>query len=94
MNNKELISELSNQSGFTQHDTRKMLNTVLDNLLARVADEGVLQVPAFGTFEVKKRVERLVTISGKRMLVPPKLVMSFRPIAAWKEQVRKGDDDE
>lgn len=94
MNNKELINELSSQSGFTQHDTRKMLNTFLDSLLTRVAADGVVQVPAFGTFELKKRVERLVTIGGKRMLVPPKLVMIFRPITAWKEQVRKGDDDE
>lgn len=49
-----------------------------------------VQVPGFGTFEVKKRLERVVVIPGtdKRMLVPPKLILAFRPVAAIKEELK------
>ena len=46
----------------------------------------------FGTFEVKKRMERVVVNPGtqQRMLVPPKLVLNFKPIASIKENLKNG----
>ena len=46
----------------------------------------------FGTFEVKKRLERVMVnpSTGLRMLVPPKLVLNFKPAATIKGHVRKG----
>ncbi len=92
MNNKELITELSQRTGNSQHNTQKMVMTVLENLLAKVVKQNAVQVPAFGTFEVKKRVERCIVNpgNGKKMLIPPKLVMNFRPVTAWKEHMQKG----
>ncbi len=94
MNNKELITELSGRTGISQQTAQKMVMTVLDNLLSRASNEGNVQVPGFGTFEVKKRMERLITKpgNGRKMLVPPKLVISFRPITAWKERLQKGEE--
>ena len=45
----------------------------------------------FGTFEVKKRLERVMVnpSTGLRMLVPPKLVLNFKPAATIKGHVRK-----
>jgi DNA-binding protein HU-beta/integration host factor subunit alpha len=50
-----------------------------------------VSVPNFGAFEVKKKNERVIVnpTSGQRMLVPPKLVLNFRPNIAWKEKVKK-----
>ncbi len=96
MNNKELIAELSQRTGFSQQTTKKMVLTMLDDYLSRVVQEGVLQVPTFGTFEVKKRLERVIVSpnNGKKLLVPPKLVINFRPTSAYKERLQKGGDDE
>ncbi|MBF1080992.1 MAG: HU family DNA-binding protein, partial [Prevotellaceae bacterium] len=49
----------------------------------------------FGTFEVKKRLERIVVnpSTQQRMLVPPKLVLSFKPVTAIKENLKRTDDD-
>ncbi|MCD8282270.1 MAG: HU family DNA-binding protein [Prevotella sp.] len=93
MNNKELIAELASRTGLSQLTTRKMAMTVVDNLLTRVQNEGAVQVPTFGTFELKKRLERIATIpgSGKRMLIPPRLSISFRPVTALKERLQKGE---
>lgn len=51
-----------------------------------------MSIPKFGTFEVKKRLERIVVNPGtkQRMLVPPKLVLGFKPIASLKEKVKNG----
>ena len=52
----------------------------------------VVSIPSFGSFEVKKRLERVVVnpSSGVRMLVPPKLVLGFKPAASVKEQLKYG----
>ena len=46
----------------------------------------------FGTFEVKKRLERVIVnpSTQQRMLVPPKLVLTFKPIASIKEKLKNG----
>ncbi len=52
-------------------------------------------VVGFGTFEVKKRMERVMVnpSTGLRMLVPPKLVLNFKPAATIKGHVRKGGQE-
>ena len=54
-----------------------------------------VQLSNFGTFEVKKRLERIVVnpSTQQRMLVPPKLVLSFKPVTAIKENLKRTDDD-
>ena len=32
--------------------------------------------------------------TGKRQLVPPKLVLNFKPVASLKAQIKKGGNDE
>lgn len=92
MNNKKFISELSQRLGYTQDDTRKMVNTVIDSMNDGFQQGHVVTIPRFGTFEVKKRLERIMVNPGtkQRMLVPPKLVLNFKPIAALKEKVKNG----
>lgn len=92
MNNKSFISELSQRLGYTQEDTQKMVNTVIDSMNDGFQRGDIVSIPKFGTFEVKKRLERIVVNPGtkQRMLVPPKLVLSFKPIAALKEKLKNG----
>ncbi len=46
----------------------------------------------FGTFEVKKRMERIMVspTTKKKMLVPPKLVLGFKPSVTMKEKLKNG----
>ena len=48
----------------------------------------------FGTFEVKKRLERIIVSpsTGQRMLVPPKLVLGFKPVTTLKERLKSGEE--
>lgn len=95
MNNKEFISELSQHSGYTQSDTQKLVTALIDEM-GKILDEGdQISIPQFGTFEVKKRLERIVVnpSSGKKMLVPPKLVLNFKPNASIKEKLKYGGNE-
>ena len=92
MNNKELISELARRANMTQQTTQKMVAAVAEQLLSDIEANDSVHVAHFGTFEVKKRMERILVNpnTGKRMLVPPKLVLAFKPSTSLKERLQKG----
>lgn len=80
MNNKEYIAELSRHTGFSQDDTQRMVRCVVEGMSQKF-DEGIgVSIANFGVFEIKKRMERIVVnpSSGQRMLVPPKVVVTFK----------------
>lgn len=92
MNNKEFISILASKTDMKLTDAQKMV----DSLIAVMSDcfqEGdSVQMANFGNFEVKKKLERVMVnpATGQRMLVPPKLVLAFKPTPTWKDQIKKG----
>ena len=92
MNNKEFIAELAQRTNMTQQTTQKMVAVVMEQLLKNVEENEIAQVPQFGTFEVKKRLERILVNpnNGRKMLVPPKLVLGFKPVSTLKERLQKG----
>ena len=49
-----------------------------------------IQLAGFGTFEVKKKVERISVnpTTKQRMLVPPKLVLTYKPSILLKEKFK------
>lgn len=96
MNNKEFIAELSRRSGYSQDASQKMVRTLVEAMAETLEGGEGLSWPGFGSFEVKKRLERISVnpATGKRMLVPPKLVLSFKPIAQIKEKLKKNAADE
>lgn len=96
MNNKEFIAELASKTGYTQADTQQMVKTVIEKMAEDFDNGDTVQITGFGTFEVRKRLERVVVnpATQQRMLVPPKLVLNFKPITAIKENLKKGTSDE
>lgn len=91
MNNKEFLAELSRRTGCKAADAQKKIYQLVDAMNVHFQEGDAVVVPNFGTFEVKKKLERIIVnpASGQRMLVPPKLVLSFKPSAAWKYKMKK-----
>ena len=89
MNNKEFISELSRRVGYKTDQTQKMLLSVLNAMGDSFLEGDIVQMPNFGTFEVKKKLERVMVnpTTGQRMLVPPKMVVNFKPNTGMKDKV-------
>ena len=95
MNNKEFIAELSRQTGYKSDQTQKMVNSVLTTMGDCFMEGDSVMIPGFGTFDVKKKLERVMVnpSTGQRMLVPPKLVLNFKPNVSWKERVKSGGEE-
>lgn len=95
MNNKEFISELSTRVGRSAKETQSMVVQLIAEMTDQLEDNNLIVAQGFGTFEVKKKTERVMVnpSTGQRMLVPPKLVISFKSSNMLKDSVQKGGDE-
>ncbi len=95
MNNKNFISELSKRIGKSIDETQMLTYALVDSMNEAFQEGNVVVINNFGTFEVKKRMERVMVspTTKKKMLVPPKLVLGFKPSAAVKEKIKNGGDE-
>ena len=89
MNNKEFTSELAERLGYTIKDTSELMNSLLSSMTQELEEGNVIAIQGFGSFEVKKKAERISInpASKQRMLVPPKLVLSYRPSNTLKDKI-------
>ncbi|MBQ6064998.1 MAG: HU family DNA-binding protein [Prevotella sp.] len=96
MTNKEYIAALSQKVGMSAEATQRMVSHVIDAMGQCFEGGDAVSIPNFGTFEVKKRMERVIVnpASGQRMLVPPKLVLGFKPAISLKNKLRSGGRDD
>ena len=80
MDNKKLIETVAANLGRSTKDVSKLVEALSGVLSARCGEMDSVYVPGFGTFEPKKRNERVMVhpATGKRMLVPPKVVLGFK----------------
>ena len=92
MNNKEFIAELAERTGYSVKDTQKLASNLIDALGDAFQEDNSVLVPNFGVFETTKKMERVMVnpATGQRMLVPPKLVLSFKPNQTWKDKLKGG----
>ena len=92
MTNKDFIADLTQRSGYSPEDVQRMVNDVVETMGDYFQEDNSVLIPTFGTFEVKKKLERVMVnpSTGQRMLVPPKLVLNFKPNVNWKERIKNG----
>lgn len=90
MDTKSLINQLASTLDRDPEDVAVLLKS-FSNLMAEQVKEGnSIALPGFGTFEPKMRAERIANhpSTGRKILVPPKLSMVFKPSALLKQKVR------
>ena len=92
MTNKDFIADLAQRSGYSPEDVQRMVNDVVETMGDYFQEDNSVLIPSFGTFEVKKKLERVMVnpSTGQRMLVPPKLVLNFKPNQTWKDKLKGG----
>lgn len=90
MNNKEFTSELADRLGYTIKDTSELIGSLLSDITEELEEGNAIAVQGFGTFEVKKKAERISMnpVTKQRLLVPPKLVLTYRPSNALKDKFK------
>ena len=90
MNNKEFISELSRRLGYSNKDTTRLVSSLLSVMTQELQDGNTIAIQGFGSFEVKKKLERISVnpVTQQRLLIPPKLVLTYKPSISLKEKFK------
>ncbi|KAA5232627.1 HU family DNA-binding protein, partial [Bacteroides finegoldii] len=81
---------LAERLGYTIKDTSELINSLLASMTQELEEGNMIAVQGFGSFEVKKKAERISInpASKQRILVPPKLVLSYRPSNTLKDKFK------
>lgn len=71
-------------------DTSELIASLLSDMTQQLQEGNTIYIQSFGTFEVKKKAERITInpVTKLRMLVPPKLVLNYRPSSALKDKFK------
>jgi nucleoid DNA-binding protein len=90
MNPKQLTTALSKKMTLTQAEINQRLEGLVSVITAELTDGNSVSIPNFGVLEVKKRDEQVKVnpATGKRMLIPPKLAVKFKPANPLKEKLK------
>lgn len=90
MNNKEFIAELARRTKSNAKETQQKINMLVAEITEHLCEEDSIAIPNFGTFETKKRLERVLIspTTGQRMLVPPKMVVGFKQSNVLKNKIQ------
>ena len=90
MNNKEFISELSQRLNYNNKETTRLVSSLLSIMTQELQDGNTIAIQGVGSFEVKKKLERISVnpVTQQRLLIPPKLVLTFKPSISLKEKFK------
>ena len=91
MNNKELITAVAEKCVTSQKECSAMLEALTDLIKGEVVEKRESQFLELGILEVREKEQKIMfnPISGKRSLIPPKLVVGFRASATVKNQIKE-----
>ena len=90
VNNKEFIAELARRGENSSRDVSDMIFSLTQIMTERWQNNDSIAIQNFGSFEIRKKSERISVnpVSKQRLLVPPKLVLTFRPSNQLKDKFK------
>lgn len=91
MEYKEFLGLLQNRIGKDKKTTERLSLNLAKVLKEQCADMNTVSIKGFGNFEPKKKMEREIfnPATGSKMLVPPKIVLTFKPSTSIKNQLKE-----
>ena len=96
MDHKKFIEEVSLTAGLGKQDCDAFLRALIETIENSISEGDTITIPAFGNFEPRKRNERIMaspTNPGSRILIPPKLVVSFKASATLKSKINNPPEE-
>ena len=73
----------------TPQQCQKMVNELADTLASVLELDNEVVVAGLGNFETRQKKERVMVnpSTGKKMLVPPKVVINFKMSSTYKSKI-------
>ncbi|MBS7377092.1 MAG: HU family DNA-binding protein [Paludibacteraceae bacterium] len=91
MNNKEFITQLAKTMNSTQKQTATVLSCFVDAVVEQLSNGDSVTLGNLGQLEVRRKEQRKIVnpTTKKTMLVPPKLVLNFKPSSSLKSKLKE-----
>lgn len=91
MKHKELIDAIADKINRSQEDTENLLQAAVDVLTSQLLEDKVINLQGFGSFELKRREERLSVhpATQVRTVIPPKQTVNFRQSGVLKVKLKE-----
>ena len=80
MNKAELIATMAETYGVSKKDTEQVLNAFIATVQKTLKQDGKVQIPGFGSFEVRERAAR----SGRNPLTGEAIEIAAAKVPAFK----------
>lgn len=87
---RDLVVQISDQTGLTQHQVFDVLQLFLDNITSHLAQNNEVVLRNFGTFEIrvaKAKIGRNPNDPAKDVPIPARSIVKFKPGKELKEKV-------
>lgn len=90
MNKTELISAVAEAAGMSKKDTEQVLNTFFDTVQNTLKQNDKVQIPGFGSFEVRERAARTGRNphTGETIEIAAAKVPAFKPGKGLKDAIQ------
>ena len=94
MTKKDMAKAIAEEMGLNQLQAREIVQRVFDGIMETLLTEGRIELRNFGVFQVKKRKARKARnpLTGEKVDVPAKLVVTFKPGREMEERVGQMDE--
>ena len=92
MDNKKFTETLSARLDISLSSVNGMIEAMTQEMVKITSNLDGIVVPGFGVFEPRLREERISVhpASGKRLLVPPRIYLSFKTSPVLKQKINNG----
>lgn len=90
MNKTELISSVAEAAGVSKKDTEQVLNAFFNTVQKTLKQDDKVQIPGFGTFEVRERAARTGRNphTGEAIEIAAAKVPAFKPGKSLKDTIQ------
>ena len=90
MNKTELIAAVAEAAGVSKKDTEQVLNTFFDTVQVALKEDRKVQIPGFGSFEVRERAARTGRNphTGEAIEIAAAKVPAFKPGKNLKDAIQ------
>lgn len=90
MNKTELVSSVAEIAGVSKKDTEQVLNAFFNTVQKTLKQDDKVQIPGFGTFEVRERTARTGRNphTGETIEISAAKVPAFKPGKGLKDAIQ------
>ncbi len=92
MNSNEFVAEIAKRMGMSTREATDIMEGMVAEFTNHLEDGDTVSIQGFGTFSVKKKMERVVVnpATKQRMLVPPRMAIGFKVSPVLKDKIKEG----